>query len=496
MTIGAYGTSAIAANRSDATFRTLKSELTSLQGSLTTGRVSETYAGLGTGAAKSLSGRSVLATLESYSANVSDAGLRTKLLSVGVTQIGKLGAALATSLPGTYNQSPIGQTKVATSAEDALRQSLSLLNQDLDGRYLFSGRASDTEPVVSYELLMDGDAGRAGLKQLVAERKQADAGPDGLGRLALGGSGTAATVTEEAAGLPFGIKLASASATGTGLTASLAAGAPASASIAVAAQPNDGDAISIGLTLPDGSVQTLTLTATASTPGQNGFAIGATAADTATNLRAALDGAVRSTAATTLASASTVAASTAFFAGSSSNPPVRVAGPSYATATATVPGTAANTVVWYLGDDGAGSPRETAPVRIGDNATVSIGARANEAPFRSILSAFGALAADSFATTDPTSQARYSALADRVASQGGAELTKPIQVDLSVATATLGATGSRLSTAKAQLEDTIGAVEIADPNEVAAKLLATQTRLQASYQATATIARMSLVDYL
>ena len=88
------------------------------------------------------------------------------------------------------------------------------------------------------------------------------------------------------------------------------------------AESECGDTISFGLTLPDGSSQTITLQATtASPPGTNQFTIGATPADTATNLQAALTTSVGNLDQTALPAASAMAAANNFF---SSDPPQRV----------------------------------------------------------------------------------------------------------------------------------------------------------------------------
>ena len=80
-------------------------------------------------------------------------------------------------------------------------------------------------------------------------------------------------------------------------------------------------------------------------------------------------------------------------------------------------------------------------------------------------------------------------------SLGGAAVDG-IASDLAVARAALGNASDRLSATKAQLQDTLDGVETADPSTVATKLLATQTRLQASYQTTSLISKLSLVNYI
>jgi flagellin-like hook-associated protein FlgL len=60
----------------------------------------------------------------------------------------------------------------------------------------------------------------------------------------------------------------------------------------------------------------------------------------------------------------------------------------------------------------------------------------------------------------------------------------------------MGRAAHDLKITKAQAEDSLAGIENADPNEVAMKLLATQTRLQASYQTTSVLQKLSLVNYL
>lgn len=492
-TIPSYGYGALATQSADGTFRSLKTQLTDLQTQLSTGKKAATYAGLGADAIKSLSGRATLASIEAYASNLQDAKLRLNVMSTGIGQIDKIARSLTVSLSDNYESTPVGQTSAIVSAEDGMKQVLDILGSQINGRYLYAGRAATQDPVVSYGLIVNGDATRAGLRQMIAERREADLGPDGLGRLTLSDTATGVTVSEEAAGLPFGMKIEAASATGTALTASVAGGA---ATLAVAAQPGAGESVSLSLKLPDGSTTKLTFTAGGdSANGNLGFAIGADAAETTANLQNAVRAAIGEIAREKLPAASALGASQAFFAGSPNDPPLRVAGPPYATATATVPGTAADTVIWYRGDDAAGSARETAPVRTGDTSSVALGARANEPGFQAVLAALGALVGQDFPAGSSDAQRLYAATADAVADSLG-DGVQSILVDFSVASASLTTASNRLGIARNQVADTLAGIEDADPNEVAVKLLATQTRLQASYQTTSAISKLSLVNFL
>ena len=77
-----------------------------------------------------------------------------------------------------------GATIAQSTAYSELGELLGLLNIQVGDRYLFSGRASDRPAVETLDTSWNGDGARAGFKQVVSERKQADLGISGLGRLA------------------------------------------------------------------------------------------------------------------------------------------------------------------------------------------------------------------------------------------------------------------------------------------------------------------------
>ena len=137
---------------------------------------------------------------------------------------------------------------------------------------------------------MDGDAIHAGFKQIVSERKQADLGTLGRGRMVI----TAPTVTsvqvaEEAPPTVFGFKLASITSGLANPTPTGPAGVPPAMSVDFTAPPNAGETIEFRFNLPDGSSEVIKLTATTSTtPGPNEFTIGVDAITTAGNLQASL----------------------------------------------------------------------------------------------------------------------------------------------------------------------------------------------------------------
>ena len=85
---------------------------------------------------------------------------------------------------------------------------LGLLNTQAGDRYIFSGREAEQPSVASFEHIMDGDGARAGFKQIVSERKLADLGTLGRGRMVISApTATSVQVAEEAPPTVFGFKL-------------------------------------------------------------------------------------------------------------------------------------------------------------------------------------------------------------------------------------------------------------------------------------------------
>jgi flagellin-like hook-associated protein FlgL len=268
-----------------------------------------------------------------------------------------------------------------------------------------------------------------------------------------------------------------------------------------ATNPSDGDTIRYDFTLPDGSQESITLTATTSaSPGPNQFTIGASSTATAANLQTALTAAVGKLADTSLTAASALAAANDFFNIDAANPPRRVAGPPFDTATALVAGTATNTVSWYIGEAGPDPARTTATVRVDPSISVSYGLRANEEGIRWVVQNIAALAAMSFSQSDPNASARSAALNQRVAPAldvpAGTQKVQDIETELAGAQTTLSTASDRHQQTKSTLEELLNHIEGVSNEEVGAKIMTLQTRLQASLQTTALLYQTSLVHYI
>ena len=99
--------------------------------------------------------------------------------------------------------------------------------------------------------------------------------------------------------------------------------------------------------------------------------------------------------------ASAIAAANNFF---SADPPQRVDGPPFDTATSLVNGTPANTVFWYTGENGSTPRCRPQPPRSAPSMTIAYGMRANEPAISSLVANVAALAATTYSASDANAQ--------------------------------------------------------------------------------------------
>ena len=306
--------------------RNISNQLSNLSTELSSGVKAPNYAGMGVNEGFAIAARSQLANITAFTDTMSNvntiiSAANTALQSLSTTTGEVLQGATASAQALTSTGQTIGQ-QTALSQLSAI---VGLMNTQVGDRYIFSGSAINTPAVASAEDILNGTTTHAGLKQVIAERAQADLGTNGLGRLVITGpnnatppitTATQIQVAEDSATSPFGLKLNSVSSTLTNATVTGPSGSsPAAVKIDLTAgNPNPGDQISFTFNEPDGTTDSIKLTATNTSPPPTGsFTIGATPAATVTNLNAALNSSISTLANTSLLAASAVAAGDNFF---------------------------------------------------------------------------------------------------------------------------------------------------------------------------------------
>ena len=338
----------------------MQDRFATLQMQLGTGEKASSLSEMGRDLPMSLSVRSRLSKIEGFSANIDTVKLRLSFLDKTMSRLDAIeGEARNSAVQGQYGTNNINMATLPSLSRARLDEVVTLLNSDVAGRYLFGGANTDSAPLPDTDTLLNGQGGKAGFKTIVSERKAADAGLDGRGRLATSQAVGSSTVALSEDGVhPFGMKVSTVSTTASAVTVTqpapgtLPLGDEVTVTFATApaAQIVEGESISMGFTLPDGSETQITLRAVDAanaTGAVDEFVIGADAETTAANFKTTLDAKLVEVGKNVLSGASTFAAAENFFNGAG-EPVLRVQG-SPATATALRVADETDTIMWYSG---------------------------------------------------------------------------------------------------------------------------------------------------
>jgi flagellar hook-associated protein 3 FlgL len=297
--------------------RNINNQLSDLSTQLSTGLKSTKYAGMGVNEGFAVAARSQLANISAFSNTMTNVNTIIGAANTALQSLFDTGGQVQSNAAASpQNLTSTGQTIGQQNALSELSSIVGILNTQVGDRYIFSGSAINTPAVASADDILNGTGTKAGLKQMIAERLQADLGTSGLGRLVISApTTTSVNVAEDVAGSPFGLKLSSVTSSLTNATVTGPSGSPSSVLVDLTAgNPTSGDQISFTFNLPDGTSESVQLTASSATPPPTGsFAIGTTPALTTANLNAALNSAISTLANTKLVAASAVQAGDNFF---------------------------------------------------------------------------------------------------------------------------------------------------------------------------------------
>lgn len=481
-----------------------REQLAELQQQLASGKKVSTYADLGLDRSNVLSLRSELAQIGAYTKSIEQIDIRLGVMTQTLTRLRELAQKTRSdALEVGFDLKSGGQTAYQSEVAQQFDEVVSLLNAQAAGRYLFGGRQTGVPPVAAADRLLNGSGTQAGFRQVAEERRQADLGSDGLGRLIIAPpAGATVSMAEDSASSPFGFKITGVSSGLSGATVSGPSGSPAAIDVTFSATlPQDGETLRVALLLPDGTETEVTLTARAGpaeAPGE--FTIGADADATADAFRQALVATVATEAQTSLSAASLHAAANDFFDFDATTPPQRVAGPPFDTATSLRDATPADTVFWYQGELSDLPARQSVVAKADDDMLVSYGARANEEGLATLLKQMAVLATATFSHDDPNGASRYAEIKQRAVAalsfRDGAQSPDDILTELASAKAALGRTAERHKANQALLQGLVDEAENADMYELSAQILTLQNRLQASLQVSVALRRLSLVNFI
>ena len=183
----------------------INKQLDDLQRQLGSGQKADTYAGLGSQSGIAVALSAQLSAINSFNDTMTNVGTTISIQQTVLQQIASIGSTVqSATAQSSFAVDSTGQTTSQKTAQSQLDQVLSLLNTQGGNGYLFSGSGLNQPSVETADHILNGNGAQAGLKQVIAERNQADLGADGLGRLVIPAAvGATVSVSEDAASSPL-----------------------------------------------------------------------------------------------------------------------------------------------------------------------------------------------------------------------------------------------------------------------------------------------------
>ncbi|KZL05741.1 flagellar hook-associated protein FlgL [Pseudovibrio sp. Ad26] len=498
-----------------------KTQLENKSIQLTSGLKSQTYGGISSDSRMALELRREISNIEVYEDSNAIASIQLDLMGKSLEHMEKMRSESVSAIDeNNYTLTTDGQTTSQQATEIMLHETISQLNSEVNGYYLFGGKDATEPPVASLDAIMDGQGGKLGLKELMKRYENAHVGASENGRIESSvtsplGVPTLTLQQDNVEGFGFEITSVSAS----------------SADVAATVTPEDltdpfnpqgkkgafafndtpvvGDTIEVELELPDGTKSVVKLTATDDPDAGNGtFLIGTGANPTlesAQNAQAAFDEAISDIAKTELRAVADVQAGEEFFGNHGRTDPApkvpKADGSGYETAPDLL-------VDWYTGTENSDDPRSDKVVQIDDNVRVEYGARANESAFSEQLQNLAVFVAADFTAETPddagseaVAKSYYASLAqksDDALSFAGDRNSgiQSVASEMSVVNTTVKRTAERQKQASLTYHNTLTSLENVDKTEVGTEIAVLKTDLDASFQATSILLNLTITDFL
>jgi len=146
---GAIGTGYGFLNTLIANANNVHQQLNTLTEQASSGLVAQTYAGLGSGAAVSLSLNPQLSALQTYQNNISQATAQMQVTQTAMTQLQQIAATFAGDMPNLTGTNSQEVDSIASQAQSALTEVAGLLDTQDGDVYVFGGQDTANPPVPS-----------------------------------------------------------------------------------------------------------------------------------------------------------------------------------------------------------------------------------------------------------------------------------------------------------------------------------------------------------
>ncbi len=125
---------------------TLRQQLNDLSQQVTTGQTASDYAGLGTNAEPVLNLNAQQPLIQGYQSNITNVSNKMTMMNSALSQITSVGNNLVAAIQTQLQNSPSNVANVQQIAAQGLQTVEDMLNQNINGQYLFAGSNSTTPP--------------------------------------------------------------------------------------------------------------------------------------------------------------------------------------------------------------------------------------------------------------------------------------------------------------------------------------------------------------
>jgi flagellar hook-associated protein 3 FlgL len=129
-------------------------QLDTLTQQASTGRVAQTYAGLGSAAGIALDLNPQIAALQTYQNNINQASGSMQVTQTAMSQLQQIAATFVAAIPNLNGLNASQVDSVAANARSALQQVASLLDTRSGNTYVFGGQDSANPPVPSPDTVL------------------------------------------------------------------------------------------------------------------------------------------------------------------------------------------------------------------------------------------------------------------------------------------------------------------------------------------------------
>jgi flagellar hook-associated protein 3 FlgL len=155
--IGSTGSNYSLLNTLIANSTAVHHQLDTLTEQVSSGLVSQTYAGLGVGAGVSLNLNPQLMALQTYQSNIDQAAGAMQVTQTAMSQIQQIAATFSADIPNLNGLSSTEVDSIASSARQALAQVANLLNTQDGNNYVFGGQDTGNPPVPSGDNILSSN---------------------------------------------------------------------------------------------------------------------------------------------------------------------------------------------------------------------------------------------------------------------------------------------------------------------------------------------------